>query len=50
MKKITLKQLEKIKGGGCYKWLRRAEREIRRGGNREVIDALIDAFSTCTHN
>lgn len=52
MKKLSTNKLERISGGGCYKWIRRARREANRaeGGNPEIFQALIDAFETCMEN
>jgi hypothetical protein len=47
MKKLNRKQLIDIKGGGCYKWVRRYNREKDGNNDEDVLDSLLDAFDRC---
>ena len=43
MKRLSFKQLQSIKGGGCNRWARRAARAT----DDDVRAALIGAFNKC---
>ena len=44
MKRLSFKQLQSIKGGGCNRWARRAARAT---DDDDVRAALIGAFNKC---
>jgi uncharacterized protein YjhX (UPF0386 family) len=50
MKKLNVKRLIEIKGGGCYKWIRRHNREARGNADEDLMDSLIDAFDRCIND
>jgi hypothetical protein len=48
MKKMTLKRIENISGGGCMKWIRRYNRAVRNGiDDEQYLRSLIWAFEEC---
>lgn len=45
MKKLSLKQVSVISGGGCNRWLRAA----RRATDQEIKNAALEAFDICIY-
>lgn len=46
MKKLNANKLTEIKGGGCYKYLRRMDRALRRGQDEAATD-LFREYGAC---